>query len=144
MFVTPKHIHCAYFATDADSTANAVTVLACLTSPGAQPDPTAVRAARIEEVEYIHKMALYTKVPLTECKNKTGKAPISVRWIDVNKGDLGKPNYRSRLVAREINTHKREDLCAATPRLEALKLILAMTTSGRLRPLFGDVGDVGA
>ena len=111
---------------------------------GAQPDPTAVRAARIEEVEYIHKMALYTKVPLTECKNKTGKAPISVRWIDVNKGDLGKPNYRSRLVAREINTHKREDLCAATPRLEALKLILAMTTSGRLRPLFGDVGDVGA
>ena len=82
---------------------------------GVQLDPKAVREARIEEVECIHTMDLYTKVPIAECRNKTGKAPISVRWIDINKGDAENPNYRSKLVAREINTHKREDLFAATP-----------------------------
>ena len=97
---------------------------------GACLEPKAVRAARMEEVEYIHKVNLYTKVPVTECRAKTGKSPISVRWIDMNKGDTEKPDYRSRMVAREINIHKREDLFAATPPLEALKLILSMTASG--------------
>ena len=71
-------------------------------------------------------MDLYEKVPVSQCYERTGKAPISIRWIDINKGDAEKPNYRSRLVAREINTHKRDDLFAATPPLEALKIILSM------------------
>ena len=49
--------------------------------------------------------------------------------VDVNKGDAANPNYRSRFVAREINTYKREDLFAATPPLEALKLIFSMTAT---------------
>ena len=97
---------------------------------GAQLDPKAVRAARGEEVDYIHKMNLYTKVPTDDCYKRTGKAPISVRWIDINKGDTDRPNYRSRLVAREINTYKRDDLFAGTPPLEALKLLLSMSASG--------------
>ena len=40
------------------------------------------------------------------------------------------PNYRSRFVAREINTRKRDDLFAGLPPLEALKITLSMTTSG--------------
>ena len=83
----------------------------------------------MEEVDYVRKMNSYTKVPITQCYQHTGKAPISTRWIDINKGDEEKPNYRSRLVAREINTHKRDDLFAATPPLEALKLILSITAS---------------
>ena len=71
-------------------------------------------------------MKLHVKVPTSECIKRTGRQPISVRWIDINKGDEDHPNYRSRLVAREINTHKREDLFAATPPLEALKTILSM------------------
>ena len=55
--------------------------------------------------------------------------PIIARWIGINKGDVDSPNCRSRLVAREINTHKRDDLFAATPPLEALKVILSMTVS---------------
>ena len=31
---------------------------------------------------------------------------IDVRWIDTNKGDSENPNYRSRLVGRELNTHR--------------------------------------
>ena len=53
--------------------------------------------------------------------------PIIVRWIDINKGDSQSPNYRSRIVARELNTRNRDDLFAATPPLEALKIILSMT-----------------
>ena len=96
---------------------------------GAQLDPKVVKLARQEEVDYIHKMNLYIKVPVKECHQKTGKGPISVRWIDVNKGDTERPNYRSRLVAREINTHKRDDLFAATPPFEALKLLVSMAAT---------------
>ena len=92
-------------------------------------DPKAVRAARAEEVDYVKKMGFYTKVPISECLKQTGQTPISIRWIDINKGDVSNPNYRSRLVAREINTHKRDDSFAATPPLEALNVILSMTAS---------------
>ena len=60
----------------------------------------------------------------------TGKSLISVRWIDINKCDTECPHYRSRLVAREMNTSKRYDLFAATPPLEALDVILSFIASG--------------
>ena len=55
---------------------------------------------------------------------------LKTGWIDVNKGDAVDTNYRSRLVAREIKTDVRPDLFAATPPLEAMKLVLSMLTSG--------------
>ena len=97
---------------------------------GAELDPKEVKKARAEEIDYVNKMKLYTKVPISERYAKTGKAQIAVRWIDINKGDAIDPNYLSRLVAREINTHKRDDLFAGTPPLEALKSIIALTASG--------------
>ena len=54
---------------------------------GARLKPEEVRKARQEEVEYINKMNLYTKVPTAECRKRTGKARIIVRWIDISKGD---------------------------------------------------------
>ena len=92
-------------------------------------DPKKVQNARKVEVEYVRKMKFYEKVPITECRQKTGRGPISVRRIDMRKGDDVNPNYRSRLVAREINTYTRSDLFAATPPLEALKVILSMTAT---------------
>ena len=56
-----------------------------------------------------------------ECWEATGKGPIGVRWVDINKGDEDRPEYRSRLVAKELKTDKREDLFAATPPLEAAR-----------------------
>jgi hypothetical protein len=88
-----------------------------------------VREARAEEIEYIHKTNLYTKVPRSKATNLGAKV-ISVRWIDINKGDAILENYRSRLVAREIKKDDRPDLFAATPPLEALKTILSMCASG--------------
>ena len=83
-------------------------------------DPEKVREARKEELGYFHRYEVYEKVPTRECWERTGKAPIGVRWIDINKGDAENPAYRSRLVATEIKRDQREDLFAATPPLEAL------------------------
>ena len=67
---------------------------------GAYLDPKMVKKARAEEIEYVRSMKLYTKVPISECLAKTGKQPIAVRWIDVNKQDDANPLYRSRLVGK--------------------------------------------
>ena len=50
---------------------------------------------------------------------------IGVRWVDVNKGDSEEPEYRSRLVGREFAVGKDDALYAATPPLEALRIIIS-------------------
>ena len=47
----------------------------------------------------------------------------------MNKGDEINPNYRSRFVAREINTKSNLDMFAATPPTEALKLMIAIAAT---------------
>ena len=44
-------------------------------------------------------------MPRSKAREKTGKPPITTRWVDVNKGDDENPNYRSRLVARQLKAH---------------------------------------
>ena len=51
------------------------------------------------------------------------------RWIDINKGDDKTPNYRSRMVGKEFNDSVLEGLFAATPPLEALRLLLSHAAS---------------
>ena len=60
-------------------------------------------------------MGVYSKVPRGEAK-ALGAKVISTKWVDTNKGSEGDPNYRSRLVGRELNLSDRPDLFAATPR----------------------------
>ena len=62
-----------------------------------------VRAARAAELTYFHSKKVWNKVPRSRARERTGRAPISVRWVDVNKGDDIQPNYRSRLVAGQLN-----------------------------------------
>ena len=76
--------------------------------------PDLVKTARSEEMEEVRKHQVYEKVDLEQCYNSTGRGPIGTRWVDTNKGDSVHLEYRSRLVAQEINTYKREDLFAAT------------------------------
>ncbi len=40
--------------------------------------------------------------PIQDCWDKTGKSPVSVRWVDANKGGEEKMEVRSRLVARDF------------------------------------------
>ena len=51
--------------------------------------------------------------------------PYRSKWIDINKGDVEKPTYRSRFVAMEFNTSQVDGLFAATTPLEALKLLVS-------------------
>ena len=52
--------------------------------------------------------------------------PIKLRWIDINKGDKVNPEYRSRIVAKDFKIDKRWDVFAATPPLEALKMLISL------------------
>ena len=96
---------------------------------GRELDPKLVKKARMEEIKEINKHNVYEKVPIEECWTNTGKDPIGTRWVDVNKGDDANPEYRSRLVAQEIKRDNREDLFAATPPLEAKKMLMAMAVT---------------
>lgn len=90
---------------------------------GDKLDIEGVNKARAEDIAEVHKHNLYTKVPIKECWDNTGKGPIGTRWVDANKGDEVNPEYRSRLVAQEVKTDRREDRFAATPPLEAKKML---------------------
>ena len=56
---------------------------------------------------------------------RNGWKVIRTRWIDINKGTARDPCYRSRFVAKEFNTGAEEGLFAATPPLEAVRLLLS-------------------
>ena len=97
---------------------------------GDELNPELMRQARMEEIAYFKKMGVYEKVSIDEAWRETGKSPIAVRWVDINKGDSINHNYRSRLVAKEFNTGVNPDLYAATPPSECLRLMLSKLASG--------------
>ena len=85
----------------------------------------AIKARRLE-VEYFKKMGVYTKV-----RREGWMRVITTRWLDVNKGDEANPDYRSRLVGGEIKKDRRDDLFAATPPLESLRMLLSICASSQ-------------
>ncbi len=88
-----------------------------------------VRAARKEELRYFALKGVWKKKPRREAFEKTGKPPITVKWVDVNKGDDIHPRYRSRLVAREIRHPGEESIFAPTPPLESLRTVLSLAAT---------------
>ena len=90
-----------------------------------------VSAARVEEVGFIRKSKLYDIVPIAESFEKTGKKPIAGRWLDSNKGDAVNEKYRSRWVAKDFNRGANPEMFAATPPLEALRVLLSKAATGR-------------
>ena len=91
-------------------------------------DREGVLEARKEELPHMHRHEVYREVPISQCIEHRGKPPIGTRWVDINKGDKVNLDYRSRLVAKEIKVD-REDLFAATPPLEAEKLLMSMAVT---------------
>ena len=66
-----------------------------------------------------------------EAYRVTGKPPISFKWVDVNKRDDLNPNYRSRLVARDIRRPGKQAIFAPTPPLGALRTVLSAAATDR-------------
>ena len=100
--------------------------------------PDLVNKARKLEMELFADMGVYTRVDRSSIRGKI----IKTRWIDVNKGDSVRTNYRSRLVGKEFKTYADDSLYASTPPLEATRLIMsrAATDDGTPRELM--VNDV--
>ena len=94
---------------------------------GGELDKRKVDEARREEVKYMQARGLWKVVAEEDSWVATGAAPISVKWVDTNKGSLEEPMIRSRLVARDFRSkdRDREDLFAATPPLELKRLLLS-------------------
>ena len=91
---------------------------------GANLDPRGVSKARLKELGYISDKSVYKKITSSEAVSK-GIRILKMKWIDIDKGDLEHPNYRSRFVAMEFNTHWMDGPFASTPPLEALKLLVS-------------------
>ena len=92
-------------------------------------DSKLVKIARQAELDYFESKNVWFKRPRAESFQKMGKAPITVKWVDVNKGDTENPNYRSRLVAREIRKPWEDTIFAPTPPLESLRTVLSMAAT---------------
>ena len=71
---------------------------------GAQLDAKKVAEARASELAWVKKQGVYEKVEESVCWDETGRPPITLKWVDRNKGDDVRENYRSRLVVREVKS----------------------------------------
>ena len=54
---------------------------------GQSLDPTLVREARRKKLPYFESKGVWHKRPRSEAYKFIRKPPISVKWVDVNKGD---------------------------------------------------------
>ena len=92
--------------------------------------PRLVAEARADEIRGVVSHNVWTKCSVSECRDKTGRPPVKGRWVDINKGDDHNPNYRSRYVGREFRgKDNRDDLFAATPPIEAIKMLISLAAS---------------
>ena len=78
---------------------------------GEHLETSRVKEARKTEIEFVEGMKVWKAVPRTE-----DMKVISTIWVDINTGDKANPNYRSRLVARELKKDTLSELFAAMPR----------------------------
>ena len=60
-------------------------------------DSKLVKEARKKELDFFESKGVWVKKAMDEARRVTGKPPITVRWVDVNKGDDLVP-----LAARQI------------------------------------------
>jgi len=92
-----------------------------------------VATARQEEIKWLKQRGVYRVVNRSEAWERTGHAPVTLRWVDTNKGGIDNPFIRCRLVARELTAKTPElqaaELFSAMPPLEAVKLLGSLYVS---------------
>ena len=82
---------------------------------------------------------VFEVVPESLCRERTGKPPIRLKWVDTDKGGAGTPYVRSRLVAREIKRAKSpeealdvHELYTSMPPVEAVRVIMSVLVTKRV------------
>ena len=91
--------------------------------------PELCKKARAIELKYFNEKERWTIRRVSEALRRTGRPPITVRWVEVNKGDDANPTIRSRLVAREIRMKGADAIFSPTPPLESLRMVLSHATT---------------
>ena len=84
-----------------------------------------MKAARRKELDDFESKNVWKRVSVAEAHRISGRALITVRWVDVNEGDDDCPDIRSRLVARQIRGANEDPMFAPTPPLEASRTVLS-------------------
>ena len=101
-------------------------------STGLPLNPGMVKKSRQIEMQHVVELKVLEDSDRDACMAVTGRPPIPTDWVDINKGNSLRPNYRGRLVCqatRGRSTIDVEDLAttfAATPPYEAFKLHLSL------------------
>ena len=96
---------------------------------GEHLDEALVKKARMDEMGYYKKLGVYVTESRKQAFKSGARKIIKVRWVDGNKGTPENPEIRSRLVAKDIATSIRDDLYAATPNIEAFRLLVSLLAS---------------
>ena len=77
--------------------------------------------SREEEVDYMKNKGVWREVDEEECWRVTEKAPVTVKWVDADKGSEDSPLIRSRLVARDFKKQGRRTARTCLQRLHHWK-----------------------
>ena len=78
------------------------------------------------------RKGVWNEVDVAECWDRTGREPVTIRWVDTDKGEGDEVKIWSRLVARDFKIKgekDREDLFAATPPLELLRMLISKSAT---------------
>ena len=87
-------------------------------------------------MRYLEELKVLEGSDRDACLAETGRPPIATDWVDINKGDSLRPNYRSRLVCQETRGRSKTDVegwaatFAASPPFGAFKLQLSFDDDG--------------
>ena len=65
-----------------------------------------VQEARAKELLYFNSKGVWRKRPRSEAFQKTGRAPITVRWVDVNKGGELNPKVQVEIGGTSAQGHR--------------------------------------
>ena len=85
---------------------------------------------RDKELTKMESFNVKNDISYAEAKAK-GLRLVRSRWIDTAKEIDGKPGVRSRLVAQEVNTYKREDVSMGTPPMRVHRAIVSHAATAK-------------
>ena len=87
-----------------------------------------IRDAIVDELSYFNDN-VWLGVDVDEAKADAEGKILSGRWVLSNKGDNAAPDCRARYVACEVHTYDDTAFFAATPPLEAKRILLSQFAS---------------
>ena len=69
-----------------------------------------VEKARELETQHMDELQVLQASDLDTCMAETGQPPIPTDWVDIDKGDSSRPNYKSRFVYQETRRRSTIDV----------------------------------